>query len=141
MRLKALSEWRHFIGNIKRVIHWIPLIWRDRDWQADYLYRIMWTKTDSMVRFFEHAAFSTGAEYIAEEIKEVRDALARLIEDGYWVEACRTSLNEHVDDKGNITGDLGEIQEVIELEEQLREKDLKIVFSDAVSQRIEEWWD
>lgn len=30
-----------FIGNIKRLIKWIPIIWKDRDYEYESLYSIL----------------------------------------------------------------------------------------------------
>jgi hypothetical protein len=38
----------NFIENIKRLLYWIPIIWKDRDWDYYHLFNITYHKLDRM---------------------------------------------------------------------------------------------
>lgn len=77
---------KNFIWGIKNLIKWFPVIWRDRDWDFNYIYKILQFK-------LEQQAYGIGSRDI--HVNAQRDAermllCARLcyaqIEDGYGME-------------------------------------------------------
>lgn len=46
--LLAWDETRFAPNNMKRVLDWLPILWRDRDWDSAYLYKIMSFKMKKM---------------------------------------------------------------------------------------------
>lgn len=58
------------IQNIKNLIAWFPVIWKDRDWDRYYLYNIMIFKLNKMEKFFNsNKTFTADAKERAKEIK------------------------------------------------------------------------
>lgn len=116
---------------IINLIKWLPIIWKDRDWDEYFLYKILHKKLSHM-----EVAFRTNYDWgqdesLADEIKVVKEALGRLIEDEYYKEACAILNFEPY----------GYSKEVFELEEELIHEDIEKVFSATVSSQIRKWWD
>lgn len=81
---------RTYIENIKRLIKWTPVIWKDREWDQDYLYAILEFKIKNMQKFYESGESTTCQEKVDEtisEMKEVRRLIARIRNDVYLEEA------------------------------------------------------
>jgi len=75
---------RNLIRSIKSVVVWLPTIWRDRDWDYVYLLIIMRKKMSLMEKFFaSDKALTANHKEVANNIKECREILDRLIEDNY----------------------------------------------------------
>lgn len=57
MRRKILNAWdevRDTPRNVLRILAWIPILWRDRDWDSCYLYLIMAFKLERMRERFKY---------------------------------------------------------------------------------------
>lgn len=42
---------KNFIRNVKKLIHWIPIIWKDRDWDYYFIYEVLKQKLIEQERF------------------------------------------------------------------------------------------
>jgi hypothetical protein len=128
-----LSDLRSNIKyGIKNLIKWLPVIWKDRDWDEVFLYIIMHKKLESMEKSFRgENAYAVDSHERAREMKIVKIALKRLIDDIYYEEACAVlDVNPS-----------GYSQEVFELEKRLIQTDIEKVFSTEISLQIQSWWD
>lgn len=77
-----------FIRSVKRIAYWLPVIWRDQDWDHVYLWRVLAHKLSSMERFFDgDAAISAGAKKTARRIKEARCLCERLRDEVHYGKA------------------------------------------------------
>jgi hypothetical protein len=78
---------KKIINNIKRIIKWTPVIWKDRDWDYVYLYQIIYKKLDTMEDFFRSDKTMTmDSLNTAEEIREAKKILKRMIEEYSYYE-------------------------------------------------------
>jgi len=114
---------------IKRVLRnlkdWLPVIVKDEHWDHDYMYKLLHRKLELKEKFFRSDnTHIEDWEKVADEIKEVKDALYRLMEDEYVT-------HEEV---MNSTG------AAIVKEQTLTERDLRIVF-DGLKENSQNWWD
>lgn len=66
---------------IRNLIIWLPIIWRDRDWDWQFLSEIMQFKLRNMSRFFRALGCTEDSEDRAEEMMEVWGHLRALEDD------------------------------------------------------------
>ncbi|UUV46075.1 hypothetical protein [Bacillus phage vB_BanS-Thrax1] len=101
---------------IRNLRDWLPVILKDEHWDYGFTYEILYRKLELKEQFFR-SKYTSVADWkeTANEIKEVKDALKRLIDDEYYV---------------------GEE----ERPEELKQRDKDIVF-DGMKNNIEKWWD
>lgn len=120
--MKILYKIKRTIRNLK---DWLPVILKDEQWDYNFTFQLLQRKLELKEKFFRSDNTNISDwEEVADEIKEVKDALSRLIEDDY------ASLEEFVQDaNASITK-----------EEELTKRDMSIVF-DGMKQNIRKWWD
>lgn len=68
---------RRYIRFVKRLIAWLPIIWRDEDWDPAYLYEIMRFKISRMRLNIEQNARHYGWERNVKDMKVVEELLNR----------------------------------------------------------------
>jgi hypothetical protein len=67
---------RDFYRRVKNVLRWLPVIWKDRDWDNSYITEILIKKFELTRDFYlSGKAYSTEAEKVANEIQEAIDRL------------------------------------------------------------------
>lgn len=122
VKMKILYKIKRAIRNLK---DWLPVILKDEQWDYNFTFQILHRKLELKEKFFRsNKTHIADWEEAADEIKEVKDALSRLIEDDY------VALEEFVQDaNASITR-----------EEDLIERDMSIVF-DCMKNNIRKWWD
>ena len=75
---------RVFFENIKRLFYWIPIIWKDRDYDQIFLFRIIYYKLLSMKKFYKSdKAMGMPADKNAKDINKALMVLNRIINDEY----------------------------------------------------------
>lgn len=146
-----------FFMRIRHIIGWIPVIWRDYDWDHVFLYIIMREKMRRMRLNHERVRLIEDWEKVAGELRECEDALGRLIEDDYDMERYRAHREKFgdrmgrsedvVDQDGSITvkvedipGEREEFLRIMEAGESERVSDLKLVAKHFV-ENSRGWWD
>ena len=81
---------RFFIRNL---IYWLPILWDDRDWDSNYLLRILIHKLNGMEKHIREHALIADAEEIADQIQSVAHDLSivegGLLEDAAYAEHTR----------------------------------------------------
>jgi len=67
---------RDFYRRVRNVFRWIPIIWKDRDYDDSYITEILIKKLEFTRDFYlSDKAYSAEAEKVAEEIQEAIDRL------------------------------------------------------------------
>jgi len=67
---------RDFYRRIKNVLRWLPIIWKDRDYDDSYITEILIKKLEFTRDFYlSGKAYSAEADKVADEIKEAIDRL------------------------------------------------------------------
>ena len=70
--------------NIKNIIRWLPIIWRDRDWDYGFIYEILYQKLKNMELFFRSdKVYAKDALKFAHQIMVAKNLCKRLSEDNY----------------------------------------------------------
>ena len=144
---------RTFFRNIKRLFYWLPIIWKDRDWDEHFFLIILRHKLKSMHKFFEKNAHFVGMKKKARRIKICVMLLNRLIAEQYM----KIAFKEHEKKWGDFTYDLNDIRRTkvtpetkdqermesrhcSELENHLRQQDIDWLCK-IISKYSRGWWD
>jgi hypothetical protein len=150
--------------NLKK-LRWIPIIWKDQDWDHWYLYKIIQVKLKHMEEYQRKYGISVNNNDYADQMKVCINLLERLIKDDYmenafknhdvkWGESSLTFSPLPENDKLSSIGIKREkaiTAEEIEQErkeakrlykhaDKLQQQDLDILFSNMKKQ-ILGWWD
>ncbi len=68
---------------IPNIVRWLPVHWRDEDWDYAYLYIIMHTKIKHTRLSHEEVHNGEGWEIVVAQLKTVEDCLDRLLKGNY----------------------------------------------------------
>lgn len=156
---KIRTKYRQFKRGIKNLIRWRKIIFRDQDWDYEFIYELLYKKLEHMEQFFrsDHT-YSALAEETANEIKLVKEALERLIKHEYLDEELKEYHNTYGEDdelwttepiEGKNSSRLvwTENQEQLDMfgaaskrADKREQEDLDFVFS-YMREHIQRWWD
>ena len=78
-----------FLSRLKKILYWLPIIWRDGDWDHHFFFKVMAHKLASMERFFAEEGKLRGADRNARRIKEARILSERLRDEFHGDNAFR----------------------------------------------------
>jgi hypothetical protein len=97
--IEKVSDWFHhnikspyysFVQGVKNVFSWLPIIWRDREFDKNYLYQILHHKLKLMEEFYlSDLPACEGANKLGKQIKVARILCGRLIEQNYLTNALK----------------------------------------------------
>ncbi|OZB98104.1 hypothetical protein [Paenibacillus sp. XY044] len=141
--LKQLHSLREGVSNL---IRWFPIIWRDRDWDQENLYKIVHKKLEHMEDFFRSEnTHIKAAKEVADEIREAKVLLANKINTAHTNkvdydtdEFISLKNNEFNVDRENKNYKAW-MKEMSAAEEQ-ESKDMKAAF-EIIGNKSESWWD
>ena len=77
---------RNFIKNIKNLIRWFPIIWKDRDWDSHYLFTIMEFKIANIRDYISSNDRHTRAQRDAEIMNVCINLIDKVKEEYYRTE-------------------------------------------------------
>ena len=84
MTIKGLFH--DFIYGIQNIIVWFPVVWKDRNWDGDYVYRLLYKKIKLMEKHNCPCAQYVGQEKMLAEIREAEQLLKRITEGSYLLD-------------------------------------------------------
>lgn len=84
---KITTLWHGLKGGISNLIIWFPTVWRDRQWDHQYIYMMLRQKLIFQEKFIRAHGIHVNNKQDADQIQECIDCLDRLIEDDYHSEA------------------------------------------------------
>ncbi|MFA5153071.1 MAG: hypothetical protein WC554_10960 [Clostridia bacterium] len=130
---------RNFIYSVKNIIKWIPVLWKDREWDYMFLYEIVYQKIHNMRKYHEKANFFVGVENEIKWMKVCEKLLRILIDSTYWEdEYDNKPLNIR---KMNLTDVYLKLYEKNNGRTDIREEKAKRLLFKILSWRVEYWWD
>lgn len=78
-------KWRY--KSLKRslinLVRWLPIIWKDRDWDKYYLETMLIAKLNQMATYFDTYGHHTYADYHAAKMRTASKLLLRIQDDYY----------------------------------------------------------
>lgn len=136
---------RRLYMGIKNIIRWIPIIYRDQQFDYGFLLEILHFKLKLMEDFFDSDnTYTEDAKKTANQIKVSREALERLLK-GEYVDYGKIEMKaidegtfgriEFITEKSDE-----EIKRLMKLEGELKVKDRDTLF-DNMKNNIWGWWD
>ena len=165
MKEKIKDFFRNIRIGVPNLIIWFPIIWKDRDWDHQFIYQIFRHKLHLTEQFIRHHGIHINNIDDANKIKICVNLLDRLIEDEYH----ETAFKRHVEKWGppdlnwndskdypkmcelsithpNVKTDKDKKAERKDFsnscknESALREQDLDMLFKN-MRKHIQTWWD
>lgn len=116
---------KRYIRRIKNILHWLPVLWRDEQWDYYYIYEILKCKLSLMESNIRSNGNHVSAKYDADRIK-LCIRLIDIVQSEYYYEKVLESRN--------IT------EETVSKSHELHNKAKRILFK-VLDNYIERWWD
>jgi hypothetical protein len=88
-----VSHWWNLVYGIRNVWRWLPIIWRDRDWDWEYIAKVLEFKLRKHAELEETCGHHVGSELDAKRMRICIALLRRLREDEYFENAQRRFRN------------------------------------------------
>lgn len=113
-------------NSLKKLWKWIPIIWRDRDWDHYYIFEILKTKLEGVVEYTKKEGISFNKEY---DIQKLKTALRLIdkVQNEYY-------LQKYLDEVDKLT------EEDLNKALQQQKKAHKLLFK-FLDHNILNWWD
>lgn len=139
-----LSQMRRWPSNVVRIIHWLPCIWKDRDWDHAYLWRMMRFKLARMEKMIREHGHHLYNERDADQIKVAVVLLDRIIAADYGMkehEAFDEKWGKliHVHDPENPLSVVMQHSKVTPENEAEADAELRRVFEHAQYMEEQDW--
>lgn len=143
------------IKSIKNIFRWIPIIWRDRDWDHTFLYEILRFKLSNMEECLRNHSHYVNSEKDADRIKICVNLINRLMNDEYhdmvfkkhyekwgkpkfnWID---TKDTPNVITKEDEKKESNEFRNLMQIENNLRQQDIDYLF-ETIRKYHQGWWD
>jgi hypothetical protein len=77
---------KYFIYGIKNLWKWLPIIWKDRDWDQHYIYTILKTKLEFQAKYIYNRDWHTEAKRDVERMMVIIKLIERQQNDFYKTE-------------------------------------------------------
>jgi hypothetical protein len=74
---------KYFKQGIKNIIYWLPVIWKDRDWDTHYIYEVLKHKLKAQAKYIADKGRHTSAERDARNMKICANLIQKLQDDYY----------------------------------------------------------
>lgn len=115
-----------FIRNVRRVLRWIPIIWKDRDWDYYYIYEMLKQKLIATEEYIRKDGIHIYNEADANSIKKAIDMIERVQKEYY--------LDKYLSE-GDWYNDEG-MRKAMEDQDKARKE-----LFEYLDANIEKWWD
>lgn len=117
---------KNFIRNVKRVFHWLPIIWKDRDWDYYFIYEMLKQKLIRVEAYILKDGIHLFNEADAASIRKAIEMIEE-VQYEYHIDKFLSESKDWDNDK---------MMKAIEDHDKAR-KDL----FEYLSNNIDQWWD
>ncbi len=154
---------KNFIGSIKNLITWFPIIWQDQQWDWTYIIILLRKKLIRMEHFFRKHGYHLHANKDADKMKKCILLIDRILKDEYhetafkkhdekWGEPefsyCKEKdglenvelRHKNIKTKEDKEKHHKEVTACMKCEDTLKKQDLYMLF-DILKKNIDSWWD
>jgi len=80
---KLINGIECFFESIAKVFKWLPIIWKDRDWDQSYFWRIVEMKLSTMEDLFENYGSGANSKNDAKKIRIMKNLAKRMYDEDY----------------------------------------------------------
>lgn len=149
---KDIFHPRRVYRKCANIVRWVPILWRDTDWDYSGLYEIIEYKIRNMrTHQLEHANH-TDANEVAEQMKTAADCLKRLRDDNYIEEEWNNHRKKHPDRPlidlpdgmkqipPMSAAERGDFKKLVDAEEKRKQDDYE-TFTSIFTKHSRGWWD
>lgn len=155
---KLKSFYCNFKQGIKNIIKWTPLIWNDRDYDWNYLMRMLEKKLRSMSELHKSHGYAESSEVTAEELLFASFLAGKIAKEDYTEEAFgdkkylieknqmvfeplnNASGSSRIKFVGLLDEERKELMRLYKLQDELLDRDMGLLF-DLMKKRLRSWWD
>lgn len=137
-----MRKFNQLLINLHRILIWIPVIWRDRNWDQTFLLKIMEFKLRQMAEYFEKRGVSVNNKEQAKKCLRTAVAIHRMEEENYmdgWCEWIQTGP-DFLDGHFNTGIGLFANENSLKHENYMYEQDLDYV-AKMFKKHLRGWWD
>lgn len=128
---------------IGRVIKWLPVLWKDLDYDGDSLFFILKCKLECLRAGIERDIDFNEKPQVLSEIDECLDALNRVCADEYMDDKLKAFDSDLHSLEGNVftmpAEDRKALIELCDKADALRQKDIDLIFN-LLKNRHSYWW-
>lgn len=82
----TIHEIKRFFENIKNIFHWLPVIWKDRDWDDWYIYEVLRFKLERTSKYLKKNNLFVGVERECQYIDTCVRLIKKLQDEYYTIE-------------------------------------------------------
>jgi len=104
--MNLLAHFRNGFRRIRRIVAWIPILWKDEDWDPVYLFKVLRFKISRMCQEIEKNKRHLGYEKNVRDMKIAETLLARMRSSDFYWDLSQQLENEekkgHCDCPGEI---------------------------------------
>ena len=86
---------KDFISGVKKLWYWLPIIWKDRDWDSHYIFEIMKHKLSAQADYIGNRDFHTTAKHDANKMKLCVKLMSLVQEEFYSSEYSNYHKTKH----------------------------------------------
>jgi len=155
---------RRTYESVKNVIRWFPIIYKDRDWDPEYLFKILKFKLGNMEKYFRKYGHGVDSDVDADEMHKCVLLLERIMKNEYYDNASKNydkkwgesdySFEDIMNGQlkklnivyPNVKTEQDEVKrkkeqkELWEKEDMMKEQDMDLLFK-SIRRKILGWWD
>lgn len=114
---------------VRNLIKWLPIIWKDRDWDEYFLLRMMEKKFKNMSEYHGKYGITDKAQLYKEQLARASQLTRQINGETDYYEEQTKALYEK-----------GKIMEAAQLENELYKKDLEELTT-LIKENLNKWWD
>jgi hypothetical protein len=86
---------KYFKQGVKNIVHWFPVIWKDRDWDGHYIFEILQHKLVAQANYIGKRDFHTRAQLDAKRMRLCVKLIKKVQEEDYTMEYMDYAKDRH----------------------------------------------
>ena len=131
-----------FFKQTKTLFQYLPIIWRDRDWDSNYILYLLRYKLDRMQKEFQKGQH-VGCEIEAQQMRRCIRLIDRITKDEYFDELLdykNTYIYGNQEDEKDLEKHLERCRLDYLKAEEMAQRDWDVLFS-ILHKKMRRWWD
>lgn len=145
-----MRKLKNVFFNIKRIIKWLPILWKDRDWDYSFILIILQFKIRQNRKYISKYGLAANKDKIIKEMKTVENLLERLADcQKYTEKDFRQHYSKWKRDSSDLVNNLlippseqeyKEFKILIDKEIYMWNQDMDYTFK-MLKKHLRNWWD
>lgn len=122
-----MNKIRQFISRLHNIYRWIPILWKDRDWDHYYIFEILKTKLKFQSEYFQSLGHLEKSKYYAEQMITCINLIDK-VQNEYYIDELLMKKDLNLTDE--------QMSDAMEKHDRAK----RILFK-ILEENIEKWWD